>query len=141
MTLKKTRNKPDKTEPLKIKAAIYGLHLGELISNWFRINKHVTKVYIAEQLGISKVGFNNRLNLPYYGNAVELLEISLLLKEDFITPLLNVYKNRGHKVEKIYLEQDVADMQDKLKFTEDLLNRCQRESDLLHKSLNSNDKK
>ncbi|MBK9718204.1 MAG: hypothetical protein IPO85_11960 [Saprospiraceae bacterium] len=132
--------KVEKSDPLSSKCKDYGLNIGESIKKWFQLNPETTIVSVAKKLKISKVGFYHRINLPYYGNTVDLIEISLLLKHDFISPLLNIYKNKGNNVEISYTESEVLSLKNELEKTKDLLVRSQREADRLHEILDSHKK-
>ncbi|MCC7026702.1 MAG: hypothetical protein IT265_07080 [Saprospiraceae bacterium] len=124
-----------KQDPLLKKCKDYGLDIGAQIRTWFQLNPNVTITSVAEDLHISKVGFYHRMNNPYYSNAVDLLELSLLLKHDFISPVLQIYRNKGRKVEETYTAFDVLAIKDELEKTKEALLRSQREVDGLYETL------
>lgn len=135
---KKVKKKADKT-PVEEGCERVGMNLGALIKTWFQLNPEIHMIDVANMLGLTKMAFYHKTKSPHYGTTLDILQLSLVTKHDFITPILNIYKNTGNPVTSMYSEAEVKALQTNLETTQDLLKRCQRETDRLHKILSDKD--
>jgi hypothetical protein len=135
---KKVKKKAEKTA-VELGCERVGMNLGALIRTWFQLNPEIYMIDIANLLGLTKMAFYHKLNSPHYGTTLDILQLSLVTKHDFITPILSIYKNNGNPVQSLYTEAQVNVLQTNLETTQDLLKRCQRETDRLHKILSDKD--
>jgi len=113
----------------------YGINLSEIIDSWFKANPHRTKTEVAGELFVTKMGFNHRLRNPYFGNAFDLLELSLATKHDFFQPFINVMKNNGLAVQEVYTDQQLNYIKAHNENLEIKVKRLERESDMLYKRI------
>jgi hypothetical protein len=78
------------------------------------------------------MGMWHRLTNPTYGTGYNLIEISLLLKKDFISPMLEVINNAGVYQEVKYDKEVVDELMNQIDHYKGLYERLLRENDLLH---------
>lgn len=126
---KKERAKSPATKEINVK---YNLHIGSMIAEFIKNHPEWTQKEIADKIVIGTQGFNHRLNNPSYGSCYDIIEISLLLKKDFISPMLQVIKGKGVYNPVTYTEDDVEDIRRELSHYKELYERSKREIDLLH---------
>lgn len=81
------------------------------------------------------MGFNHRLKQSYYGNIFDLIELSLATGHNFLEPAVNVLKNNGVAVQKIYTEQEVGELAKENADLKRQLHRAARDNDLLHEMI------
>jgi len=110
----------------------YGLDFSAIINSWFGANLDVTKTDIAEKIGLTKMGFNTKINTPHFGTTYDLLELSLATGHDFISPLLNVLKNKGVEVQEVFTDRQMQDVIRQRDMLDNLLKRSNREIDMLY---------
>lgn len=129
------KKKVEKVDPQAVKASKFGLNYSEIIDSFFRLNPNVRKFDISQKLFISKMGFNHRLKQSYYGNIFDLIELSLATGHNFLEPAVNVLKNNGVAVQKIYTEQEVGELAKENADLKRQLHRAARDNDLLHEMI------
>lgn len=110
----------------------YGVDYSAIINSWFGANLDVTKTDIAEKIGLTKMGFNTKINTPHFGTTYDLLELCLATGHDFISPLLNVLKNKGVEVKEVFTEKQMHDVIRQRDMLDNLLKRSNREIDMLY---------
>ncbi len=111
----------------------YGLDLGAMIKKVIENHPTLTQNEIAENINIGRQGMYHRLNNPTYGTVYDLIEISLLLKRDFISPVHEVIKNGGIYEENKYGQSDLDLIQAEAAHYKLLWEKSVRDMDLLHK--------
>lgn len=117
----------------KIKPKVkYGLHIGKIISDFI---EPTPQAEIAKKLNISAQGFGHRLNNPLYGSVYDIIEISMLLGTDFLSPARDVIYNNGIAPAKTFTEFEMKDLLNKLEIAQNRIIKLDRENDLLHKLL------
>ncbi len=116
----------------KVSKVKYGLHLGKLIKDHIEESKYSQRD-IAPKVNISPQGFGHKLDNPSYGTTYELVDISIALGFDFISPLRDIFYNGGVYPRRMYTESEVNDIKIKLEEAEIRIKKLDRENDLLHK--------
>lgn len=71
----------------------YNLNLGKMIKEAIEQHKTLTQTELSSDINLTRMGFGHRLNNPTYGTAYDVIEISLMLKKDFVSPMLEVIRN------------------------------------------------
>lgn len=124
-----------KGEPRKVVARHplkFNLNLGKLIHDTIESHPTLTQIEVAQRLNIGRMGMWHRLTNPTYGTGYNLIEISLLLKKDFISPMLEVINNAGVYQEVKYDKEVVDELKNQIDHYKGLYERLLRENDLLH---------
>lgn len=81
-----------------------GLHLGELVRLVIR-QKGLKHIWVAEQVGLTKQGFANKLNKKWFGSVDDLIKVGIVLKTDFVSPLLISLRDSGIKLDQNQIEK------------------------------------
>ncbi|NOT36418.1 MAG: hypothetical protein HOP11_03460 [Saprospiraceae bacterium] len=111
----------------------YGLDLGQMIHEYISNHPTWTQTEISDIIKIGRQGMSHRLRNPSYGTCYDIIEISILLQKDFITPMLEVIKNNGVYEPVRYSIEEVERLKADVALYKDLYERQKREVDLLHK--------
>jgi len=130
----KANSKPRKkvTKSLEEK---FGLHLGNMVRQVLDSTPGLTQIALAKKIGIGKQGIYHRLNSPWYGDAYDLIEISLALKTDFITPLQRVINAKGIYYPEKFTQQDMDAKNAEIDHYKTLYERAAKEIEVLHRVL------
>jgi len=128
--------KKDKAKkPPKIEKVRYGLNLGEMIREAVDTHPTLTQNEVGKMINLGRQGVYHRMHNPSYGTGYDIIEISLLLKRDFITPMLQVIQNQGIYPDKSYTQIEYDELNKQVQHYKELYERAAREIDLLHKIL------
>ncbi len=126
--------KKDKAKkPVKVEKVRYGLNLGEMVRTAVDTHPTLTQNEIGKLINLGRQGVYHRMHNPTYGTGYDIIEISLLLKKDFVTPMLQVIQNHGIYPEKSYNQEEFDEMAKQVQHYKELYERASREIDLLHK--------
>ncbi|MBK8737657.1 MAG: hypothetical protein IPL98_17790 [Saprospiraceae bacterium] len=80
------------------------LHLGRMVQQ-VKDGVGMTHETLGELIGIGKGGVSSRLQNPHFGDTFDLLNVSIALRHDFISPLMKIL--RDHKIEPIALKAQI----------------------------------
>lgn len=110
----------------------YNLNLGKMIKEAIEQHKTLTQTELSSDINLTRMGFGHRLNNPTYGTAYDVIEISLMLKKDFVSPMLEVIRNNGIYEEEKYSREVVEELKEQVEHYKQLYDRLVRENNLLH---------
>lgn len=133
----KTKKAKAVETPITVPKLTYNLHLGKLIKDYVKNHPTLTETEIAEKISIHKQSFGHRTRNPTYGSGYQLIEISLLLKKDFISPMLEVLHNNGIFEETKFSTEDMDNLKKDVAHYKELWERSKKEIDVLHKLIDT----
>lgn len=71
----------------------YTLHIGKMIKDHLDITPDLTLAKFVKESGMGTTTIVERFKNPYYGTTYDLLDACIIMKMDFISPLLKVLSN------------------------------------------------
>ena len=119
----------------QIHDAPFNLHVGRMVKEYIEKETTYTKTKVAERMGLTRTCFSSRLSCPHYGNVHDLIKISIFLKQDFLSPALNIVRNDGVVTKRLYSEREYNELKINLALTEKKLYEKERELNLTHELL------
>ncbi len=72
----------------------FDIDIPEIIETYLRDNK-IQKAQVAAAMNITRSGFGHKFKKPYWGNILELLQLSIIVDHDFVSYLLEPLRKRG----------------------------------------------
>ena len=133
----KTKKEKATEEAAVIPRLSYNLNLGKMIKEYIKNHPTLTENEVASMVSLHKQSFGHRTRNPTYGTAYQLIEISLALKKDFVSPMLEVLHNNGIFDEQKYSLEQMEAVQKEVSHYKELWERSKKEVDMLHKLIES----
>lgn len=77
------------------------IHIGKKIHAAIKDQSEFSQRKLADMFNLSEGGFRHKLTTKYFGTVDELVRISLILKQDFISDHLEILLSGGIEIEAI----------------------------------------
>jgi len=116
----KTKRAKATLKPVKSKKVLYNLNIGEMVRKAIEGHPTYTQFELSKIIGLGRQGMYHRLENPAYGSTYDLIEISILLKKDLISPMLEVIHNNGIYDTQKFSQEDIEKLTMELNLYKDL---------------------
>lgn len=113
----------------------YGINLGSDINDYVNTRPNYSKAQFYKDLNLSPTAVETRLRNPYYGTVYDLIEACLVLKRDFISPIITVLKYNHIRLNALEELEQLEEYKKENQQLKDRIARIEKDNDVLHEYL------